>query len=887
MNALEKVLTAPQAVRLAITLVHFLWQGALVAILLGVALRLLRRRSANVRYVFATAGLLVLAALPVATFLTVGPPEWAQGLVETSRHAPAPEGAPGAAPSPRPRAPQGSDRGKGQIPSAGNEAGAADNGAIRPTTPPPARIAYAPSPWRQRLAPVIRLCLPYVSAAWCLGVLVMFLWRVAGWSRVRRMTRDRTRDVPRDLRVRFKELADRLGVAGPVRLLESATAGVPTLIGCLRPVLLLPAAMLSGLSPEQLSAILAHELAHIRRRDYLVNLFQVTVETLLFYHPAVWWLSRRIRAEREDCCDDVAVAASGDRIAYARALASMEELRAAPAVALAASGGSLLARVRRIVGLGTGDDTRRSGGWAIVPGGLAGLLIAGMILFGGGPAGVSQASAEAIATAGAQALAAGGDEKTALKAIERIKKIAIEAKKYELGIQTLEGIARATRSPGIRAAALHAVADLYLKQGKPAEAIEALAKLVGADGRKPAPTRPPPHRKASSQPRPKGGFEETFDDNKNWQFNGNYAKPNFADYPGITGWENGTRRGEKHPKGRAYLNIVDGVVSGCSRGYGDNPQSFEPTTIHRSLKFDGSSGFCLEFRAVSAANWPNAVTVYLLSDWERGKKKLKYYGFTIYGESSNHTIDIMSTALDSSSKHLYRYKAGRLVNSWHTYTFKHLANGEFQLFVDGKRIDSFRPPRDSAYKRFNRIAINAARKGSKIDWVRLSPLEKGPPSAKGKPRSVSRPHKTKGAILVGDEEGGDIKNDKAGWDGDFGTFTEAASNGNRLRGITWETTEIYRIPENAKNVRLHAKVEHANRQSHAGVYVYNYVEEEYELKIGGEKAGYGVHEQTVPLSAAHVRGGEVKVRALMMAKQSRRAYARYYESEILHGGPTS
>ena len=99
---------------------------------------------------------------------------------------------------------------------------------------------------------------------------------------------------------------------------------MPTVIGWLKPVVLLPASALAGLTPRQLEAILAHELAHIRRHDYLVNLLQTLVETLLFYHPAVWWLSRRIRVERENCCDDLAVSLCGDPVAYAAALADLE-----------------------------------------------------------------------------------------------------------------------------------------------------------------------------------------------------------------------------------------------------------------------------------------------------------------------------------------------------------------------------------------------------------------------------------------------------------------------------------------------------------------------------------------------------------------------------------
>ena len=126
---------------------------------------------------------------------------------------------------------------------------------------------------------------------------------------------------------------------------------MPTVIGWLRPVVLLPAATLTGLSTEQMEMILAHELAHIRRNDFFVNLMQAVVETLLFYHPAVWWISNRIRVEREHCCDDVAVSVSGNALVYARALTRLEELRVADAQAfVAANGGSLIGRIRRLAG---------------------------------------------------------------------------------------------------------------------------------------------------------------------------------------------------------------------------------------------------------------------------------------------------------------------------------------------------------------------------------------------------------------------------------------------------------------------------------------------------------------------------------------------------------
>jgi hypothetical protein len=174
---------------------------------------------------------------------------------------------------------------------------------------------------------------------------------LAGWAQVKRFQRVASIGLDEMWHRKLGEVGARLGVARPVKLLQSALVEVPTVIGWLRPMILLPAGCVVGLTPGQLESILAHELAHIRRHDYLVNLLQSAVETLLFYHPVVWWVSRQVREERENCCDDLAVAVCGDSIAYARALATLEELRHAPAqLALAASGAPLLQRIRRLVG---------------------------------------------------------------------------------------------------------------------------------------------------------------------------------------------------------------------------------------------------------------------------------------------------------------------------------------------------------------------------------------------------------------------------------------------------------------------------------------------------------------------------------------------------------
>jgi uncharacterized protein (TIGR03435 family) len=136
-----------------------------------------------------------------------------------------------------------------------------------------------------------------------------------------------------------------------VRLLASALVDAPTVAGWLRPVVLAPVGVLTGLPAGQLEALLLHELAHIRRQDYLVNILQSVAEALLFYHPAVWWVSGHIRTERELCCDDVVVAVFGDPLTYARALAQLESWRPAHlSAAVAANGGSLADRIARLLG---------------------------------------------------------------------------------------------------------------------------------------------------------------------------------------------------------------------------------------------------------------------------------------------------------------------------------------------------------------------------------------------------------------------------------------------------------------------------------------------------------------------------------------------------------
>jgi beta-lactamase regulating signal transducer with metallopeptidase domain len=213
----------------------------------------------------------------------------------------------------------------------------------------PATVPPGPS-LATRVRAGLEPALPWIVVAWLAGVVILSIRLASGWLVTRRLSSMGTRPVPQACRDALARLVVRLRITRPVRVLESAVVQVPAVIGWLRPVVLLPASALTGLTPLQLDALLAHELAHVRRYDYLVNLLQSAIETLLFYHPAVWWVSRRVRDEREHCCDDVAVAACGDAHCYATALLGMERLRTpVPAFSMAAAGGSLVKRLRRLM----------------------------------------------------------------------------------------------------------------------------------------------------------------------------------------------------------------------------------------------------------------------------------------------------------------------------------------------------------------------------------------------------------------------------------------------------------------------------------------------------------------------------------------------------------
>jgi len=354
---LADILSSTETHRLGWTLLHSLWQLAFIWASFSLLVVALRRRSAGVRYVAACAALAAMLLAPIVTYSIGFKGSAAETVIDDLESE--------SAPLLRPTLAQAATDTSAVAPNdIASSVGSVDLEPPATALTPSIALPVAPS---QSLADKCRSVMspwmPWLALVWLLGVAFLSVRNFGGWFIARRLKFVGTTPAGKRLADRMGALVARTRVAVPVQLLVSSLTQVPLVIGWFRPIILLPMACFSGLTPQQLDAVLAHELAHIRRYDYLVNLLQTIVETLLFFHPAVWWISRRIRIEREHCCDDVAVAVCGSRVEYAEALASLERQRAAVGPAMAARDdrdNTALARVRRILGVATEHGVRRT-----------------------------------------------------------------------------------------------------------------------------------------------------------------------------------------------------------------------------------------------------------------------------------------------------------------------------------------------------------------------------------------------------------------------------------------------------------------------------------------------------------------------------------------------
>ncbi len=281
-------------------LIHFLWQGAVVAVVFAAGMLSLRKAQPTVRYAFGLFCLALMGLAPIVTGMAI----YQDAAVVLSLPA----------------------------------ASIADQALAVHASPS--------ASWHEFL----NAAMPLLVVAWAVCVLFLAFRLTLNWLHIRYLSANGVIPLDAQLQASVRTLQARFKLTRVVRVMESTLVHVPTVFGWLRPVILLPTSTLTGLTVNQIELVIAHEMGHIRRFDYVVNLIQVAIETLLFYHPAVRWVSRRIREEREKCCDDLVVSICGQPIEYAKALAGLESLRKmVPEPALGATGGILYQRIERIV----------------------------------------------------------------------------------------------------------------------------------------------------------------------------------------------------------------------------------------------------------------------------------------------------------------------------------------------------------------------------------------------------------------------------------------------------------------------------------------------------------------------------------------------------------
>jgi beta-lactamase regulating signal transducer with metallopeptidase domain len=330
-------LTRQESMALGWALLHFCWQGTAVALAFVFADRLTFRASPVVRYAVATGAFALMPLVVLTTFasgMRIGLPAHTSSIASGAL-----------------------------LPSTGH---AIAEPVSQPNSGLLVSIAGERSGWLVNHAERI---LPWLDAFWMLGVLVLAVRTMGGWRQLERLRRRARGIVPAHVEQSFLSISERVNVGRRVILRVSDQVISPMAMGVWRATVILPASALLNLTTEELEAVLAHELGHIRRWDYACNLLQTALETVLFFHPAVWWLSRKVRDRREVCCDEIAVQSCSDPIIYAQTLLRLEEQKIVAlrlAVAQRGSSGSLLGRIKKVLGEDEPMESRMTGGVRVV-----------------------------------------------------------------------------------------------------------------------------------------------------------------------------------------------------------------------------------------------------------------------------------------------------------------------------------------------------------------------------------------------------------------------------------------------------------------------------------------------------------------------------------------
>ncbi|MEM6396546.1 MAG: ankyrin repeat domain-containing protein [Bacteroidota bacterium] len=348
---IKQILSPKMIDALGWTLIHALWQGALFALLLGVLLIALRKYSAQARY-WVSVGMLV------GFFVTVGLTFW--GLASSSEAS----------------ANRVAIRSSSEVSSGLAQQHTSEELAQQHTSEELAQqhtsdelatldaSDEAAAPLLGQARTYFNRHMPLIVTLWLLGVLVLQLRFLGQLAFVQRMKNYGVQRFPSSWAGSIQELEEALGISRPVRYLVSKRAWSPLTVGWLRPAVIFPEGMLDQLRESQVATILAHELAHIKRQDFIVNVLQNFLTTFFFFHPGIWWMSTRIEEEREHACDDLAIAATGGRIDYAKTLIQLKENQMASpqlSMALAGRGGGFTHRIKRLLSGYLGSATYGEG----------------------------------------------------------------------------------------------------------------------------------------------------------------------------------------------------------------------------------------------------------------------------------------------------------------------------------------------------------------------------------------------------------------------------------------------------------------------------------------------------------------------------------------------
>jgi beta-lactamase regulating signal transducer with metallopeptidase domain/predicted nucleic acid-binding Zn-ribbon protein len=284
-------------------LIQFVWQGLLIGVVAAFLLRLTRNAKPQTRYAIAVLALVLCLLVPVITTLqTLSLPK--SDAIATIAH----------------------------------------------TAAPVTLHALDQSTLSFRMPNSLHNQMPWINIAWLIGCVLFSMRMLLGLSWISQTQQKARFNNQPSLQYSLNQLARRFGIQRPITLLISEDIESPMTAGCWKPIIFMPAAIITHLTPEYIEALLAHELAHIKRFDYLVNLVQSGIEAILFFHPVVWWLSKHIRTERENIADDLAAQVLNNPHQLATALAALDQYQwSNPMLALAAHGGNLMSRIQRLV----------------------------------------------------------------------------------------------------------------------------------------------------------------------------------------------------------------------------------------------------------------------------------------------------------------------------------------------------------------------------------------------------------------------------------------------------------------------------------------------------------------------------------------------------------